>query len=339
MVRLAFGVGCAAAKLPTAAGVGAAWQPLQRSHTQQHDWRCLLGAAVMRLCSLFVPVAAALLTTAVAPALPVPAARAAGCTASLQRTCGADRASVFACAECAGAHQRALQQAGCSNHAISSWCAGIDPPQPNGSRLHQERVLIVTRHGIRVPFAPIEHQPATVFSRDPTREWFADPQAWGAAKIAELTPHGKDVISIMGAHMVRKPPLWSHSCAQTISLPRQSREKHRKYEKKRRFPQAEVVLPPTPYNFTVYADLDHTRRDIQTAEAFMRGAYPEANFSVGPWGEAHPDYLAKLMNQGNVSTARCPVSGDLEAVIAGEVGGDFARCEPPKRGLSFDHSV
>lgn len=99
------------------------------------------------------------------------------------------------------------------------------------------------------------------------------------------------------------------------------------------------MLPPTPYNFTVYADLDHTRRDIQTAEAFMRGAYPEANFSVGPWGEAHPDYLAKLMNQGNVSTARCPVSGDLEAVIAGEVGGDFARCEPPKRGLSFDHSV
>eukprot|EP01043_Picozoa_sp_COSAG02_P030237 COSAG02_NODE_1922_length_10360_cov_38.101452_11_plen_103_part_00 len=29
--------------------------------------------------------------------------------------------------------------------------------------------------------------------------------------------------------------------------------------------------------------------------------------------------------QGNVSTAACPVSGDIEAVIAAEVGGDFAR--------------
>lgn len=184
-----------------------------------------------------------------------------GCTAVLQRTCGDARASVFVCAECAGSHQRELRQAGCSNQAISSWCSGIDPPDPNDTELHQERVLIVTRHGIRVPFAPVEHQPATIFSRDPARKWFADPQAWGATKIAELTPHGKHVIALMGAHM------------------------------------AEVVLPTRPYNFTVYADLDHTNRDIQTAEAFMRGAYPEAGFTVDPWDLAHPEYMAKLMNQ------------------------------------------
>ena len=42
-------------------------------------------------------------------------------------------------------------------------------------------------------------------------------------------------------------------------------------------------------NFTVYADLDHTRRDIQTAEAFMKGAFPQANFKVDTWGENHKE--------------------------------------------------
>ena len=31
------------------------------------------------------------------------------------------------------------------------------------------------------------------------------------------------------------------------------------------------------------------------------------------------------MNQGNVSSEACPVSGDIEAVIAAEIGGDFGR--------------
>jgi len=159
---------------------------------------------------------------------------------------------------------------------------------PEGSTLHQERVAIVTRHGIRVPFPPVLGEPATVFTRDAKREWFSDPRVWGAVETAALTDHGKEVIRRMGAWM------------------------------------AEFVLPAQPYNFTVYADLDATRRDIQTAEAFMRGALPAANFTVDPWDLAHPEYMKWLMNQGNSSTPACPVSGDMEEVVKAETGGDFA---------------
>ena len=92
---------------------------------------------------------------------------------------------------------------------------------PEGSTLHQERVAIVTRHGIRVPFPPVLGEPATVFTRDAKREWFSDPRVWGAVETAALTDHGKEVIRRMGAWM------------------------------------AEFVLPAQPYNFTVYASKIH----------------------------------------------------------------------------------
>ena len=34
---------------------------------------------------------------------------------------------MFGCARCAGEHQRQLEQAGCTNPAISAWCAGVAP--------------------------------------------------------------------------------------------------------------------------------------------------------------------------------------------------------------------
>ena len=203
-----------------------------------------------------------------APALPPPTARLRSlraaaqtdsCSLALQGLCGGYKSEVFECAECAGSHQVMLEHSGCTNQEISAWCAGAPPPPPPVSTLKQERVLIVTRHGIRVPFAPVEHQPATIFSKDPSRNWFAEPAAWGATKIAELTPHGKTVITLMGSHM------------------------------------AETVLPPKPYNFTVYADLDHTRRDIQTAEAFMKGALHEPYYHIDPWSENHPEVSALLL--------------------------------------------
>jgi len=65
------------------------------------------------------------------------------CVAALAKACGTKRSDVFACAECAGAHQHALQAAGCGNDAIAAWCAGAAPsPAPpqqlaafRGSRL------------------------------------------------------------------------------------------------------------------------------------------------------------------------------------------------------------
>jgi len=157
------------------------------------------------------------------------------------------------------------------------------------SPLTRERTLIITRHGIRVPFPPFEGHPISIFSRDSSRPWLPDPSSWGAAKIAALTAHGKKVIQLMGAHF------------------------------------AATVLPPKPYDFTVYSDLDHTNRDIQTAEAFMRGAWPEKNFSIDPWDLAHPTYMALLFNQGNASASPCTMSGTLPDVIKGEIGGDFER--------------
>ena len=53
------------------------------------------------------------------------------CVAALAKACGTKRSDVFACAECAGAHQHALQAAGCGNDAIAAWCAGAAPsPAP-----------------------------------------------------------------------------------------------------------------------------------------------------------------------------------------------------------------
>lgn len=61
------------------------------------------------------------------------------CTAALSAACQMQRhKSVFSCAECAGAHQRELMSAGCSNSDIAAWCAGVAPsiqPQFPGSKL------------------------------------------------------------------------------------------------------------------------------------------------------------------------------------------------------------
>lgn len=38
--------------------------------------------------------------------------------------------------------------------------------------LTRERTLVVTRHGIRVPFPPFDGMPIDIFSKDSTRDWF-----------------------------------------------------------------------------------------------------------------------------------------------------------------------
>jgi hypothetical protein len=63
-------------------------------------------------------------------ALASTAASSATCTVALNIACAAERAGgAFSCAECAGLHQRELQQAGCSNDDIAAWCAGVAPAQ------------------------------------------------------------------------------------------------------------------------------------------------------------------------------------------------------------------
>ena len=47
------------------------------------------------------------------------------CVAALAKACGTKRSDVFACAECAGAHQQTLKAKGCGSDAIAAWCAGV----------------------------------------------------------------------------------------------------------------------------------------------------------------------------------------------------------------------
>ena len=46
-----------------------------------------------------------------------------GCARALEAACCAERGDVFACADCAGAHQQALRDAGCGNDAIAAFCS------------------------------------------------------------------------------------------------------------------------------------------------------------------------------------------------------------------------
>lgn len=58
----------------------------------------------------------------------VAAAQTSPCGVALARACGASRADVFACAECAGSQQEPLHLAGCDNNSIAIWCSGAAVP-------------------------------------------------------------------------------------------------------------------------------------------------------------------------------------------------------------------
>ena len=47
-----------------------------------------------------------------------------GCTATLEKLCGADRKAYFDCVLCAGKNQGTLKEASCTNAQIDSFCHG-----------------------------------------------------------------------------------------------------------------------------------------------------------------------------------------------------------------------
>jgi hypothetical protein len=73
--------------------------------------------------------------------------KALPCGAELHAVCGdachaADPPCSFACVQCAGDHQRALQAAGCGNEAIVAFCAGTGAPlaqQPQQQQQQQQQ--------------------------------------------------------------------------------------------------------------------------------------------------------------------------------------------------------
>ncbi len=175
------------------------------------------------------------------------------------------------------------------------------------SGLVQEQLLIVTRHGIRVPFPPIPSLPTSAFSTDPQREWFPNASDWGASKIAALTNHGKVVLQRMGAHV--RETLLSNRQEVTTSHADDKPAKPR---------------TGRSIGVTVYADRDATSRDIQTAQNFMQGAFPGANVTIN----SPPNYVKWLFNQGNWNFTGINQSGcsyPTKEYIEGEIGGNAGR--------------
>jgi len=159
--------------------------------------------------------------------------------------------------------------------------------------LNQERVLVVTRHGIRVPFPPLAGLAWEAYSLDPDRDFFTDFSDWGADQVAGLTVHGQRVIRAMGAYF------------------------------------RSTVMNNTNGSFTIYSAVDKTKRDIKTAISFFQGAFPETMVTeqdiYGPRSSDEQEYVRVLLNQGDFSAGpMCPSSAGMQEVIAGEIGGDFA---------------
>lgn len=162
----------------------------------------------------------------------------------------------------------------------------------NTENLKQERVLVITRHGIRVPYPPLADVPWDAYSLDPQRNFFTNFTDWGADQVAGLTDHGQKVIREMGAHF------------------------------------RQTMLNGTNGGFTIYSAVDSTKRDIKTAIKFFEGALPEAKVTesdiFGPRTDDEQEYVKLLLNQGDADIGKsCPGSAQSEALLAGEIGGDF----------------
>lgn len=127
------------------------------------------------------------------------------------------------------------------------------------------KLIVVSRHGIRVPFPP-DHG-ADAYSQD-GREWFTNATAWGANATACLTDHGATVLSKMGGYFTHNLTTGS-----------------------------DAILSGTCDGLgkvTVYADEDSTKRDIKSAQAFFKGMYPGCS---PPFIHHEQPYTASLFNQ------------------------------------------
>ena len=146
----------------------------------------------------------ALSTAQLVASVPVSTIPSSGsCASALELLCGRSGAA-SACEACAGnQQQKNLRLAGCTGPEVKSWCESL-----RGDTLVLEKVVILSRHGIRTPYpAGFIGQPSyAVFSKD-GRHWPAigngstglDP-AWRAATAAALTDHGAHVLQRHGAY-------------------------------------------------------------------------------------------------------------------------------------------
>ena len=168
--------------------------------------------------------------------------------------------------------------------------SGEETPAP--SSLRREALIIFSRHGIRVPYAP----PGGIaeYSKSPTASWFPNASDWGAEGEAYLTEHGAAVIRRMGVY-------------------------HRQLLVDTGF------LPSDGSGLTIYADDDPTGRDVKTASAFFDGLLPGVPVRI----EHTASYIPRLFNQGALNSTVCP--SPTEAQVLGTIGGDPAAISEANR--------
>jgi len=155
--------------------------------------------------------------------------------------------------------------------------------EDNNSTLALKKLIVLSRHGIRVPYPATNlGQPTySSFSVD-GRAWPEDPKQWNAAGPEHLTEHGMLVLQQMGKYY--KDQL------QHVGWKR----------------------PPV-----VYADVDSSQRDIKTAANFMDGfGFPSADIL------SNVSCTKFLFNQGGAPpSAKCglPSKGEVLGTIGGSI--------------------
>lgn len=141
-------------------------------------------------------------------------------------------------------------------------CLLVGVAAASDPQLVRESVILYSRHGIRVPYAP-DPRGVQIFSTRPDANWYPNSSDWGATGEAHLTEHGKAVVSRMGEYF---------------------REEF----------VAGGFLPADGSGLTVYADNDPTQRDILTAKSFMSGLLPGVDVPV----HSNLSEVANMFNQG-----------------------------------------
>jgi hypothetical protein len=162
------------------------------------------------------------------------------------------------------------------------------------AQLKVEKVILLSRHGIRTPYGAKESGQKTMgaFTTNPDAKWGdnvtsggANLTLWGASLDQGLTKHGAAVLKRMGEYY-----------------------------------SAEFkALGGSKSSITVYADHESSNRDVHTAEAFMSGLLPTSTVTIN-----NPPNLTKwLFNQGASSTPSCKLPTQI--IVDGTLGGNITK--------------
>ena len=169
---------------------------------------------------------------------------------------------------------------------------------PNATQptLERRALIIVSRHGIRVPYAP--DGGAKIYSKSPGANWFSNASDWGATGEAYLTRHGEAVLGRMGEYY-RQELVDSGFVSSDGS------------------------------DVTVYTDHGTTLRCLHTARSFLGGMLPGVDLKI----HVNETWIPQLFNQGGHPGANnTACAGPFEAQVLGTIGGDPAKLSQTYRG-------